>query len=158
MRSMKRMILAVACAVAVSSMATAEPTNVSFNVDADGVAIKGYDPVAYFTLNRAERGLPQIWSEYEGVRFHFADPDHKALFDAEPERYVPAYGGWCAWAASRNSLADIDPAAFTIHDGRLFLNYSFLLNTRFRVGLERNIELADGYWPTLAEQASARRR
>lgn len=127
----------------------------SYNTEG-GVAIKGYDPVAYFTQEAAVPGDPSISAEHDGVTYHFSSDEHRDLFLANPEQYVPAYGGWCAWAASRNSLADIDPTQWVIHDGRLFLNFSGLVNTRFRLRLDHNIAEADANWPELADEAAAR--
>lgn len=128
----------------------------SFNVDSSGVAIQGYDPVAYFTQGSAVAGDPSIRAEYEGVLFYFSSNEHRELFNRNPEQYLPQYGGWCAWAASRNSIADIDPEQFVIHDGRLFLNFSGFVNLRFRTRLDHNIELADRNWPELSRDAAAR--
>ena len=82
-------------------------------------------------------------AEFAGATFYFSSEDNQMLFQGDPERYVPAYGGWCAWAASRDSIADIDPKAFVVHDGRLFLNFNGWLNWRFRFNLKGNIEKAD---------------
>lgn len=127
----------------------------SYNTQ-DGVAIKGYDPVAYFTQETAVPGDPSITAEYDGIIYHFSTEEHRELFLADPGRYVPAYGGWCAWAASRNSLADIDPTQWVVHNDRLFLNFSGLVNARFRLRLDHNISEADRNWPDLAGEAAAR--
>ena len=121
-----------------------------FNVDADGVAIHGYDPVAYFVVGKAVAGVQEFSAQYGGATFYFASEDNRELFNSDPEKYAPAYGGWCAWAASRNSIAEIDPKAFVVHDDRLFLNFSGFLNWRFRLNLKSNIEEADTNWPDLA--------
>jgi YHS domain-containing protein len=128
----------------------------SFNTDGAGVAIYGYDPVAYFTMNAAVPGNPEIRADYEGILFYFASQEHRELFEADPQAFLPQYGGWCAWAASRNSLADIDPEQFVVQDGRLFLNYSGFINLRFRSRLDYNIEQADENWPELSRQAADR--
>lgn len=122
----------------------------------DGVAIQGYDPVAYFTENAAVLGNSELASTYRGVTYHFSSEEHLALFQADPERYVPAYGGWCAWAAAQNYLATIDPAAFVIHEDTLYLNFSRGVNNRFRRRIDDNIEQADDNWPGLANQARSR--
>jgi YHS domain-containing protein len=141
--------------VAIATPGWAQNPAESFNTS-DGLAIGGYDPVAYFTLDQAVPGDPSITVEYNGVAYRFSTEEHRDLFAANPEQYAPAYGGWCAWAVSRNSLADIDPRAYTVHEGRLYLNYSQILNVRFRLGLEANIERAESNWPSLAEQAASR--
>ena len=127
-----------------------------FNVDESGLAIEGYDPVAYFTLGEATPGSPEFSTEHNGVTFYFASAAHRTMFMETPDRFIPAYGAWCAWAASRDSLAAIDPRQFVIHDDRLFLNYNARLNRRFAGKLENNIQRADDNWPDLSEEASAR--
>ena len=128
----------------------------SFNTDESGLALQGYDPVAYFTQDEAVPGDPAITTDYDGVTFQFSTTNNRDLFESNPEQYLPAYGGWCAWAASQNSLADIDPTAYVVHEGRLYLNYSSFLNWRFKLKLDENIEQADVYWPDLAEQVPGR--
>mgnify|MGYP006292777675 CR=1 FL=1 len=152
-----QVVLALALVLFVGApMAAQDSTNAASYNTVDGVAIKGYDPVAYFTMEAAVPGDPAISAEYDGVTFHFSSEEHRELFAAEPERYAPAYGGWCAWAASRDSLADIDPTQWVIHNDRLFLNFSGFVNTRFRLRLDHNIAEADRNWPDLAEEASSR--
>jgi len=90
------------------------------------------------------------------VTFYFASAEHRTIFMEKPDRFIPAYGAWCAWAASRDSLAAIDPRQFVIHDDRLFLNYNARLNRRFAGKLEDNIQKADDNWPELSEEARAR--
>lgn len=152
---MKRALMVVALGGIMAAAAFSQSPASSFNLQ-NGVAIRGYDPVAYFTMDAAVEGVPSISAEHDGVTYYFSSEEHRELFESNPERYVPAYGGWCAWAASRNELADIDPEAFVVHNDRLFLNYSGFLNTRFRLRLDHNIELADEFWPQLADEAAAR--
>ena len=125
-----------------------------FNADENGLAIEGYDPVAYFTLGEATLGSPGIAAVHNGITFHFVSEEHRQLFAEDPEAYLPAYGAWCAWAASRDSLATIDPLAFVVHDGRLFLNYNARLNRRFAGKLAENIRKADDNWPDLSQEAA----
>ena len=83
----------------------------------DGAAILGYDAVAYFTDNKPAKGNPKFQSEYEGAKYYFASAEHKALFDANPAKYAPAYGGYCGYAASIDRLSPISPEWFQIIDG-----------------------------------------
>src|SRR3974390_3388548 len=71
----------------------------------DGIALQGYDPVAYFTDNKAVKGSPKFQSEHDGAKYFFANAQHKALFDADPPRYAPAYGGYCGYAARTHRLS-----------------------------------------------------
>lgn len=88
-----------------------------------GVAIDGYDPVAYFS-GKPAKGSKDFSSTYEGVTYHFANAKNKKAFDAAPKKYEPAYGGWCAWAmAEENDKVEVDPKSYKIVDGRLMLFY-----------------------------------
>lgn len=149
--------LAVVLSVGLAAAASTQVMDgTDFNVDDGGLAIGGYDPVAYFTLGEPTPGTTEFTAEYNGVTFQFASIEHRDLFLADPERYVPAYGAWCAWAASRNSLATVDPEQFVIYDGRLFLNYNARLNRKFARDLAVNVDKADSFWPELSEKAAAR--
>ena len=84
------------------------------NVDRAGVGIKGYDPVAYFTDNAPILGSSQFQSTFDGVIYHFNTASHKEAFDANPEKYAPQFGGFCAYGVSKGKTVSIDPAAFQI--------------------------------------------
>ncbi|TVR89317.1 MAG: YHS domain protein [Spirochaetaceae bacterium] len=120
-----------------------------------GVAIRGYDPVAYFTMHQAVEGDPRYSHHWNGAVWHFASSEHRDLFVAEPEHYAPQYGGYCAWAMSKGSLAGINPKAWHIEDNRLFLNYNARLNRRFLKDLPTRIREADQNWPLVRERLSA---
>lgn len=123
------------------------------NIDSDsGFAIKGYDPVAYFVSEEAQKGSQEFVHEYESNRWAFANAKNKQAFIADPEAYLPQYGGHCAYAASKNSIAGIDPDAWTAHNGKLYLNYSKTVRGLWRLSRDSNIEKADGFWPELAKQ------
>jgi YHS domain-containing protein len=92
-----------------------------YNLGADRLALKGYDPVAYFMKNAAIKGQPQIRSSFRGVVYQFSSVENRATFAGKPERYLPAYGGWCATAMAKGEKVEIDPTNFKITNGRLFL-------------------------------------
>jgi YHS domain-containing protein len=115
----------------------------------DGLALQGYDTVAYFTDNKAEKGSPKFQSDYEGARYLFSSPDHKAMFDANPSKYAPAYGGYCGYAASINRLSPISPEWFQIIDGKLILQHNKKAYDKFNADLNSNVMKADGNWPGL---------
>jgi YHS domain-containing protein len=94
-----------------------------YNLDDNKLAIGGYDPVAYFVQGEAREGKANIVSRYKGVNYRFASLGNRDRFAADPERYVPAYGGWCATAMAEGDKVGIDPETFKITDGRLFLFY-----------------------------------
>ncbi len=94
-----------------------------FNLD-KGLAIQGYDPVAYFTLGKALEGKTQFTATVEGVRYLFVSQANKELFVKEPKKYEPQYGGWCAYAmGATGEKVEIDPETFKIDNGKLYLFY-----------------------------------
>jgi YHS domain-containing protein len=115
----------------------------------DGAAILGYDAVAYFTDNKAVKGNPKFESEYEGAKYYFASVEHKALFDANPAKYAPAYGGYCGYAASIDRLSPISPDQFQIIHGRLVLQHNKKATELFNQDKAGNILKADKNWPGL---------
>jgi YHS domain-containing protein len=115
----------------------------------DGLAIQGYDPVAYFTDNKAVKGKARFTSEYDGAKYFFASAEHKALFEANPAKYAPAYGGYCGYAASINRLSPISPEWFQIEDGKLILQHNKKAFDLFNKDLKDNVVKADANWPAL---------
>ena len=113
----------------------------------NGVAIHGYDPVAYFTMSKPVEGDAAITSVLEEATFRFANVEHKALFDADPAKYAPKYGGYCAYAVSKGATATTVPEAWSIHDGRLYLNYSTGVRRTWLKDVPGNIQRADANWP-----------
>ncbi|WP_026959737.1 YHS domain-containing (seleno)protein [Aliagarivorans taiwanensis] len=115
-------------------------------------AIRGYDPVAYFTQQAAVKGSKQYTLEWQGADWLFSSAENLAAFEAEPERYAPQYGGYCAYALANDELAPIDPEQFTIVDGKLYLNYSAKIQQRWLKNRDEYISDADGHWPTVLER------
>ena len=123
----------------------------NINVDSsNGLAIHGYDPVAYFVSGEPREGIAAYSYEFEGTKWAFVNEENKQAFIANPDAYIPQYGGHCAYAASKNSIANTDPYAWTIHDGKLYLNYSKGVRTLWSLSRDSNIDKANGYWPELA--------
>lgn len=117
-----------------------------------GAAISGYDPVAFFTENRPVKGVPANAYTYKGAEFHFANASNRDTFAADPERYAPQFGGFCAYGTARGYKAPIDPAAFTITGGKLYLNYDTGVQATWRGAMESYIAKAEGNWPTVKTQ------
>lgn len=114
-------------------------------------AISGYDTVAYFTKDAPVKGDPKFHAEHNGATWLFATAEHRDLFTEDPQKYAPQYGGYCAYAVANGSTASIEPEQFTIHDGKLYLNYNARINTRWRAEKEDYIETADQQWPDILE-------
>mgnify|MGYP000135608772 FL=1 len=115
----------------------------------DGLAIQGYDPVAYFTEGRPVHGSPEFTHDYAGARWQFASAANRDAFAADPARYAPQYGGYCAWAVSQGYTASTDPAAWRIEGDKLYLNYSRSVQSRWEKDIPGNITKADANWPGL---------
>ncbi len=123
----------------------------AMNTD-QGLAIKGFDPVAYFTDGEAVPGDPAIIAMVDGVTWRFESEEHRLAFLAHPTRYEPEYGGFCAYGLSQGIKTDIDPAAFSIVGGRLYLNASVETRTVWRQNLLTAIADADRHWPEVKDQ------
>jgi hypothetical protein len=114
-----------------------------------GVAIDGYDPVAYFTDGRPIQGDKRFTFDWSGATWRFASAAHRDLFAMEPLKYAPRYGGYCAWAVAQGKTADVDPEAWTIRSGKLYLNYDLEIRAQWLVDPDGNIARADANWPKL---------
>ncbi|MEE8625805.1 MAG: YHS domain-containing (seleno)protein [Acidiferrobacterales bacterium] len=110
-------------------------------------AIRGHDPVAYFTERKPTKGSNQYTFEWKGEKFKFASAENLALFEANPEKYAPQYGGYCAYALSEGYTASTVPEAWTIVDDKLYLNYSLGVRKRWRRDIASRIAAADKNWP-----------
>ncbi|MCA1409102.1 hypothetical protein I6F26_26590 [Ensifer sp. IC3342] len=116
-----------------------------------GVAIMGYDPVAYFTEGRAVRGSEEFSYEWLGTPWHFANAKHREIFISDPLKYAPQYGGYCAGEVTNGSAtANIDPEAFKIIDGKLYLTYDKGSADWFAANAAETVPKADGNWPKVA--------
>jgi YHS domain-containing protein len=106
--------------------ASSLPLNERYNLSGESIGISGYDPVAYFPEGGGKpiKGSIKISSQYEGVTYRFVSQQHKDIFDASPQKYVPLFGGWCAWAVGALAKrVDVDPLSFELRDGKLYLFY-----------------------------------
>ncbi len=114
-----------------------------------GVAIKGYDPVAYFTEGQAVKGSSRFEHKWMGAKWRFASTASREAFAANPQKFAPQYGGYCAWAVAQGSTADVDPHAWRIVDGKLYLNLSKSVQARWLQDVPGNIAKADANWPPI---------
>jgi YHS domain-containing protein len=112
-----------------------------------GVAVGGYDPVAYFTEGKAVNGTKEITLEHEGPTWRFASEANRDAFKADPARYAPQYGGYCAYAVANGYTAKGDPEAWTVHDGKLYLNFDKTVRTLWEKDKAGYIAKGDNNWP-----------
>lgn len=115
----------------------------------NGVAVQGYDVVAYFESNKPIEGKSDIKTAYNNATYFFSSENNKALFLKNPEKYVPQYGGYCAYGTSENHLSPTDPQAFTIVDDKLYLNYNLKVKELWSKDREERIVKANKNWETL---------
>jgi YHS domain-containing protein len=115
----------------------------------DGLGIGGFDPVAYFTETRAVAGRAEVSAVHAGVTYRFASEANRAAFLADPAKFLPQYGGYCAYGMARGYKAVIDPAAFTVAGGKLYLNYNRSIAGLWQGNRAREIQRADAHWPTV---------
>lgn len=124
----------------------------TINKTSDSVAIKGYDPVAYFTDGKPVKGNRALEYVWTGAKWHFSSAAHKDLFIRNPAQYAPKYGGYCAYAVSLGTVADIDPEAWNIVAGKLYLNLSKKIQYKWSKDIPGNIKKADQKWPAILKK------
>ncbi len=111
----------------------------------------GYDVTAYFSENNAVKGSKDFSTEYNGAEWLFASQENLDKFLADPEQYVPQYGGYCAWAVAQGDTAKGDPEQWTVHNGKLYLNYNAEIQEKWTADRDQLIQAADGHWPTVLD-------
>ncbi|MEM9292551.1 MAG: YHS domain-containing (seleno)protein [Acidobacteriota bacterium] len=147
LRSLQLSLLTSLLLVAISVIPSQalEPVNASRS----GLALQGYDAVAYFEQERAVEGQQKFSLEWAGVTWRFLSAEHRDAFAANPERFAPQYGGYCAYAVAKGKTASVDPVAWTIADGKLYLNYSLGVRKKWRRDVPGHVAKADENWPKL---------
>lgn len=146
--------LVVAGAVGGASLSrAAEPTSASvdLNLDPSGLALRGFDPVAYFTDAKPVKGSEHITADYHGARYYFASAEHKDAFVKDPAKYVPAFGGFCAMGTVFDKKLDGDPMQWKVVEGRLYLNVNADVAKRWNQDVPGNITKANVEWPKIKD-------
>jgi len=127
-------------------------TKTLLNLDDAGVAIQGYDPVSFFTEHKPVKGSPKFPLKQDGAVYYFTSKEHRDMFKADPPKYEPVFGGYCAYGVSRNKLVEIDVDAFQIVDGKLLLQYSKGVRDDFNADAKDNLAKANANWPVLVDK------
>jgi YHS domain-containing protein len=124
-------------------------------IDRNGVILAGHDAVAYFTENQPVPGSSAFTHDYEGATYQFASASNRDLFRANPAKYAPAYGGWCALGASFGKKFEVDGKAFEIVDGQLYVNKNKRIYRTWKKDIPGNVLKADSQWPTIKSVAAS---
>jgi YHS domain-containing protein len=132
------------------SIGISEGQTVYFNTS--GTAIRGYDPVAYFYDHKPIKGSKEFTLSWAGTDWQFKNKENLDLFKGNPEKYAPQYGGFCAYGVSEDHKSPTDPAAFTIVDDKLYLNYSPKVKELWSKDIQGHIEKAGINWPALKDK------
>lgn len=147
---MKKPLLLFICLLA--TVAAFPQTKTLENLDKQGVAIQGYDPVAFFTQGKPVKGQTQYKSTYNGAKYLFQSAEDKAAFDANPAKYEPQFGGFCAYAVSEGHTAPVKVEAFMIVNGRLLMQYDLDVKKTFEKDPQGRLAKADRNWPGIVEK------
>ena len=148
-------IFAILYASVLLAMQTAMASGFAVDVDENGIALKGHDPVAYFTDAKPTMGSADYTASAEGATYHFASTDHRDQFLADPARYTPAYGGFCAFGVTRGMKITGDPNAWKIVDGNLYINSGPKAFELWSKDIPGNIKKANEVWPTIKDKNPA---
>lgn len=146
---MKQVILAFGFVLAVAGSVFAQKSEIFMTSDG---AIKGYDPVAYFKAGKAVKGDAKFAFTWKGANWLFANQQNLDLFKANPEKYAPQYGGYCAYGTAKGRKAPIDPQAWTVLDGKLYLNYDSDVKATWDKDRPGYIQKADKNWPMIKDK------
>jgi hypothetical protein len=149
---LRRLALAL---VAVVGLASAAHAAAELNVTPTGLALRGYDPVAYFKAGKPTPGLFDVTAVHKGATYRFASEESKAEFLRDPDRYLPQYGGYCAFGTAMGKKVDGDPEVWRIVDGRLYLNLAPKVATLWQKDVPGNIERANGNWERIKDKSLA---
>lgn len=139
------MLIATVAVAVRSASAAVDPINKNIF----GTALKGYDPVAYFKEGRPVKGKDEFRHDWMGAKWYFATAANRDEFVRNPEKYAPQFGGYCAWAVAHGYTASIDPEAWRIVDGKLYLNYSKDVQKKWEADIPGFIKQGNENWPKL---------
>lgn len=125
----------------------------AINVDKAGVMLRGYDPVSYFADGKPAKGSAQYSAKHDGATYHFSSARNRDAFAANPARYAPQFGGFCAMGAALGKKLDGDPDVFRVADGKLYLNVNADVQKRWLDDVPGNVKQANTTWPSIRNKA-----
>ncbi len=142
-----------AALVPLTSHAYDENSTSSVNVDTKGIGLRGYDPVAYFTIGAPTPGNSAFTAKHNGITFHFASAANRATFQADPSKYAPQFGGFCAMGVVLEKKLDGDPDAWYVADGKLYLNVNKDVQKKWLQDVSGNNKKAEQIWPSIRNKS-----
>lgn len=146
----KNVLRVTAALVVVQSLPSyAKEKKLVYTKKGEGLALRGYDAVAYFTANKPVKGKKKYATEYKGATWHFSSQENVDAFVLNPESYEPQYGGYCAYSVSVNKLVKANPKLWKIINDKLYVNYNRNIHKRWLKRPDVMIERADSHWPTV---------
>jgi YHS domain-containing protein len=128
-------------------------SGVQIDADANGVALQGHDPVAYFTEGKPVAGQADYAVEHNGASYRFASAENRDLFVSDPDKYAPQYGGYCAFGTTFNMKVPGDPTAFKVVDDKLYINSNPDILSRWSQDIPGNIGKANSAWPEIVDKS-----
>jgi len=143
---LRKLLIAAGLVLALFAPAAARDVAQDVNVDKDGLLLHGYDPVAYFRSGGPQKGRADVTATFHGGTLRFASEENRTAFLADPEHYLPAYGGFCAMGMAIERKVDGDPQVWRIVDGKLYLNVNRSVAEGWAGDLKQNISSANGNW------------
>ena len=144
--------LATAGAVTSPVYAVVPNSTAAVNTDTAGIALHGYDAVAYFKDGKPKQGSPRFTTSYEGARYQFANAENLKAFQANPAAFAPAYGGFCAMGVALEKKLDGDPKVWKIVDGKLYLNVNQDVSVAWNRDIPGNLAKATENWPAIKDK------
>ncbi|MEO9654861.1 YHS domain-containing (seleno)protein [Marinomonas sp.] len=146
---LNKLVKSTLAATALMASAIGFAADIDTNADANDLAIKGYDTVAYFTMSKPVLGSAEYSANYKNATYHFVSAEHRDLFKANQEKYAPQFGGFCAMGTAMNLKFDVDPTAWKVVDGKLYLNLNKDVQKAWLRDVPGNIKTAETNWPEL---------
>ena len=153
-RNVTRQISRAVGAIVVALASVIASAGVETSTDSNDVILAGHDAVAYFTQNEPVLGSAEFTAEYEGAVYRFATAKNRDAFRANPAKYAPAYGGYCALGTSFGKKFEVDGKAFEVVEGRLYVNKNLNVYRTWKKDIPGNIVKAEGHWPTIRDVAA----
>lgn len=130
--------------------------DIDMNADANDLAIKGYDPVSYFTMSTPKMGNASYTATYKGGIYQFSSEENRDMFKASPAKYAPQYGGYCAFGVAMEKKFDTDPLAWKIVDNKLYLNLNKDVQTKWLTDVPGYLDLSNDNWGDIKNVAAGK--